>query len=451
MYRQIKMYLALVAASALVAPAFAGEAEELRKELSELRQKVDSLQAQNVSNLESEIDQYLNQSDAHEGAQGGGALAGITIGASLTTVFQGTLGLDQNDRSAVNGDVDLDVDIEVTDNLSMFIYMTANDGGESGQGFPAFFGPLDSEGRAFRSSGSMTAGGGGFPAIAGATFGGMSDGIGVNGTVSVDPGSVTLREGGIRHSIAIGDHRLHWETGALNQRLRFLQNAHSNDANTQFLNDNFINNPSVPWLNDASGRTVFGWHGWLSFGDNKQFTVNFGWFNTPGQFFTRGQFMIQLSWRGEVDGREMNVRVMAFINEFFRDGLNDGDSGFGLSWDWSVTDNIGLFVRISANGGDVNPVEFDASVGAVLSGLIGSRPDDKLGVAIGFTTANSTVLPGLPEDTEITLEIYYAYMMEDGKLQITPHLMIVTDPGGNAAPWADDMLVILGLRIHVPF
>ena len=449
MYRQIKTYLALVAGLAFVAPASAGEAEELRQELRELRQKVDSLEAQNAANLESEIDEYLSENGVHTSAQGGGALAGISIAARFTTVFQATVGLDQFDRHAANGDVDLDFDFEVTDNLSLFIYMTANDASESnGSGFPAFFGPLDSEGRA---RGSFLTGAAGFPAIAGRTFGGLSDGIGVNGTVPTDPGSVTLREGGVRHSFAIGDHRLHWEAGALNQRTRFLQNKHSNDANTQFLNDNFINNASILWLNDSTGRTVFGWHGWISFGDNKQFTLNFGWFNTPGQFFNQGQFMIQFSWRGEVDGREMNLRVMAFINEFFVDGNGDGDAGFGLSWDWSVTDNIGLFVRIAANGDDVNPVEFDASIGAVFSGLIGSRPDDRLGVAIGFLTANDTVQPGLPEDTEVTLEIYYAYMMEDGKLQITPHLMIVTDPGGNAAPWADDQLFILGVRIHVPF
>jgi hypothetical protein len=29
--------------------------------------------------------------------------------------------------------------------------------------------------------------------------------------------------------------------------------------------------------------------------------------------------------------------------------------------------------------------------------------------------------------------------------------MYVSDPGGNASPWQDDALFILGIRIHVPF
>jgi carbohydrate-selective porin OprB len=57
----------------------------------------------------------------------------------------------------------------------------------------------------------------------------------------------------------------------------------------------------------------------------------------------------------------------------------------------------------------------------------------------------------LPEDTEFSLEVYYRYMAEDGKLQITPHLIFVSEPGGGQLVFGDDALFILGLRIHVPF
>ena len=83
--------------------------------------------------------------------------------------------------------------------------------------------------------------------------------------------------------------------------------------------------------------------------------------------------------------------------------------------------------------------------------LLDSRPDDVIGVGVILTGANDAVLVGVPEDVEFTLELYYRYMAEDGNLQVTPHLLIVTDPGGNVAPWADDLLIVLGVRVHVPF
>ena len=64
--------------------------------------------------------------------------------------------------------------------------------------------------------------------------------------------------------------------------------------------------------------------------------------------------------------------------------------------------------------------------------------------------ANKSVLVGVPEDTEWSFELYYRLMLEEGKLQVTPHLLFVIDPGGGIN-WVDDTLVILGLRVFVPF
>jgi hypothetical protein len=179
--------------------------------------------------------------------------------------------------------------------------------------------------------------------------------------------------------------------------------------------------------------------------------VSYGWFNAPGRWFDHGQFYIQGAWKGEVSGRVMNVRVLGWIQDFFQDAQGDGSAGGGVSWDWWVTDRIGLWARIAINGGDVNPVEADYSFGVAWNGPFGRRPDDQLGAAFGIISANDTVLVGIPESTEVTLEIYYKLMLEGGKLQVTPHFMVVTDPGGGLAPWQDDVLFILGIRVYVPF
>jgi len=447
MYRHYSaLFLALIAVGLVwVTPAAAGEDTDLREEVRQLREKIEALQGQQSALLEDEVEQYLDQTVA--GAQGNGNLDGITINARFTMVFQATLGLDPADRAVVNGDVDLDIDFAVTDNLDLFIHMTANealsdDGDDSGS-FPGQFGSV--------STGAPPGVVNSFGPIAGRTFSGFTDGIGVNGTTPTDPGSVTVYEAGIYHRLQVSDRTLHWEMGAIDPRTRFLQNAFADNENTQFINNLFDDSPSVLWLTDATGRTVFGWHAWMNFGDNNQITVNFGWFNIPGQFFNNGQLYFQFHWTGEVNGREMNIRLMGTINEFFEDASNDGTAAGGASWDWYVTDTIGVGIRIAATGGDVNPVDFDAAVFVQFDGLIGSRPDDTIGVAVGFITADDGVLVGVPEDTEVTIELYYRYMMEDGKLQITPHLMIVSEPGGNTSPWQDDTLFILGVRIYVPF
>jgi hypothetical protein len=453
MHRHVSLALLALLALGLLptAPARASELDVLKEEVRALREKIESLQTQTTTNLEQEIEEYLDESTAWKSAQGGGSLQGVTIHASFTSVVQGTVGLDRN-RTVASGDVDLNFDFQVTDNLTLFIYLTANEGSSSGStasngSFPYQFGSVST----------------GMPPtvhmpIGGATFGSLTDGIGVNGTVPTDPGSITVYEAGIVHALPFADNKLYWEIGALDPRKRFLQNALSDDENTQTLNNNFDDSPSILWLSDAtaSRRTVFGVHMWISFGANKEFTLSWGWFNTPGSFFERGQLMVQFAWKGEIGGREMNVRAMGFVNEFFREGppTGDGDTGGGVSWDWWVTDKVGVWVRAALNTGDVNPIETDYSGGVVLAGLISKRPDDVIGIAVGVVNTNKlvSVVAGLPEDSELTLEVYYKYMMEGGKLQISPHVIVVQDPGGGSSAWGkEDMLVIVGIRIHVPF
>jgi hypothetical protein len=389
--------------------------------------------------LENEIDDYLSETEALHGAQGGDALQGVTIHASFTTVFQGTIGQSSpaQDIGVMDGDADLQFDFQVTDNLNLFLNATANTSGAGSlpPNFPATF------------------------ISTGPTAGGWTDGIGVNGTVPIAPGAVALEEGGIRHLIPAGSTEIWSEMGKLDPRDRFLQSAFADDANTGFINNNVDDDPAFMYLTNAGGLNSLGWHVTVTFGNNKQYSFNIGWFAPPGQWFANGQAYAQFSWKLEVSGREMNIRLAGYWQNLFQNftgTLNEkSDAGGGLLWDWLVTDKMGLFVKIATNGGDINPVDLDASIGLVWTGIIGSRPNDAVGVSVGFITINTTVTGPLPEDTEIMVELYYRYTMEDGKLQITPHVMYVMDPGGgaiaNGGTFTDDALFILGLRIHVPF
>jgi hypothetical protein len=405
-----------------------------------------------ASMLENEIDDYLSETEALHGAQGGDALQGVTIHASFTAVFQGTLGQSSpaEDVGVASGDMDLQFDFQVTDNLNLFFNATANE-----QGMGALPYNYSATGIAGIPPGTVNVAGVGVFSYSLGTLGAWMDGIGVNGTVPTAPGSIRLEEGGIRHLIPAGSTEIWHEMGKIDPRDRFLQSAFADDENTGFINNNVDDNPAVPYLTNGAGFNSLGWHFTIVFGNNKEFQVNFGWFAFPGQWFAHGQLMAQFSWKGEISGREMNVRLMGFWQNLFRDATGDGSAGGGVVWDWLVTDKMGLFVKVCTDGGDVNPVELDGSVGLVWTGLIGSRPNDALGVSVSFISANTTVTGAIPEDTEFMLELYYRYTMEDGKLQITPHLIFVSDPGGGQASaggtFADDTLFILGLRIHVPF
>jgi hypothetical protein len=412
----------LAALGVWLAPAATiGGESPLQEEVATLRQRLADIESRRARLLNREIEQYLAESAASH-AQGGALwMDATTIHARFTAVVQGTVDYCDENCTNVNGDVDLDFDFKVTDHLDLFVYTTANT--------DEHFEPLP--------DGALTGAG-------------MTDSIGVDGTKPVRPGSLQLREAGIHHRLGIGDKTLHWEIGQLDPRLRFGQNAFAGDENTQFIHNLFDDASSMLWLSDASGRTTLGLHFWIALSDSV--TLSWGWWNTPGQWFNNGQALVQLHWKGQISGRETNLRLYGWIDEFFEDGAGDGSSGGGASWDWWLSEKIGIFATIAATGGEVNPVEMDAAVGLAWTGLWDRRPDDTLGVAVGFvslqdgSTLGSTVFP---EDTELHLEIYWRLMFEESRLQVTPHVIAVTDPNGGLA--TNDQLWILGLRIFVPF
>jgi hypothetical protein len=279
------------------------------------------------------------------------------------------------------------------------------------------------------------------------------DGIDVNGTVPTNPGAVVTNEVGMRWAAKVGETTVNQEIGEIDPRHRFLQNAICPDNNTGFIHNSFTDPASVQWITTAGGTTSLGYYAWLELGDQKQFTVSGGWFNTAGQWFNNGQLYIQVAWKGDVSGREMNVRFLVHW-----DGFNpsvDNDTWlFGWSWDWWLTEKIGVFFTGGFNVDDTNPVDYDFQLGFVFNGLISSRPDDQLGAGFIFTHLDDDVVGVVPEDTEFGFEVYYKIAVADGRVFVTPHFMFVVDPGGGVggpAGFVEDSLFILGVRMHVPF
>ena len=75
-----------------------------------------------------------------------------------------------------------------------------------------------------------------------------------------------------------------------------------------------------------------------------------------------------------------------------------------------------------------------------------------IGVAIAYLSLQqgSTLASGpFPEDDEIHVEAYYRFSFEGGRLQVTPHILFIRDPGGGTSKFQE--LTVVGVRIHVPF
>ncbi len=425
-------------------------AQDDQGEIERLRQENQGLKA---AQLDQDVTAYLAETKGWEGAQGGDGLKGVTLKADFTTVYQGLIGNDGTDIGVVDGDFDLNFDLQVSDEVSLFIYMTANNG--NGASFPG----------TFAGAGIALPSGGPFGAT---TNAGVTDGIDVNGTVPTNPGAVATNEVGARIASTFGNIVLHQEMGEIDPRTRFLQNVFAPNSNKTFIHGSFADPASVQWITTAAGTTSLGWYVWVELGAQKQFTVSAGWFNLPGTWFDHGQLYLQFAWKGEVKGREMNVRLLFTLDGY--NGVNGAGPGagafggtsesafvFGWSWDWWVSEKIGLFTTGGFNSDDVNPVDYDFQFGVVFQGMIESRPDDQFGAGIIFTHLDTDLpgIAGVAEDTEFAFELYYRLAMANGKVWVTPNMIFVMDPGGgdiaNGGSFADDTLFILGVRVHIPF
>ncbi|MGQ0613527.1 MAG: carbohydrate porin [Planctomycetaceae bacterium] len=448
-----------VAACALCAATVrAGDDGDLREEVRQLREEmkenraqmkaqqeeIASLREQRATLLREEVSAYLQESGPWQSSEGAerGLLDRLRIPITFVSVLQATLGNEPADRLIGDGNVRIDFEMQITDKLSGFVHIVANTGPS---GNPTAFGSI------FPANGT-----GPFGPIGAPTATGLFDGIDVDGTQSFNASPIDVYQAGIRYQFMVGDTAVHYEVGGLDPRLRNSQNAFADDELTQFLNNSFDDAPAISWITTGPrGTSVFGLHMWVELGAEKQFTVSWGWYNSVAQIFNNGQLYFQFAWAGDVNGRRMNVRLLALIDSYTEASAGEDVFGGGISWDWMATDKVGLFVRINANGGDFNPVDMDASIGAVFLGLIESRPDDTIGVAIGFISLQTVTVGPLagfapPEDTELTIEVYYRLVSEGGKFQVTPHLMFISDPAGGVG-WTEDTLFILGVRLFVPF
>jgi hypothetical protein len=426
--RRFLLLLAAFLASA-ACPVRADE-EDLRAQAADLRRRAEVLEAQQLRLLKKDVTRYLDDVTPEAGAEGASGLEGLTLHAAVTGVCLATVGSDPSDTHSVHGVAELDFSFDVTENLTLFVDLTAN---SNSAAFPAAFGPI--------------------AGTSGATLSGLVDGIGVDGTVSTAPGDIAAQEWGFLWTTFVADQAVDIMAGRIDPREYYATNAFAANARTQFLNNLFDDPPALDWPTNATGTTILGVRVYTEFGPRKQYSFDIGWYNQPGRWFDQGIMICEFAWHGKLKEREFHLRVYGQLNT----APDSPAGGFGVSFDWYATKRIGVFARATVKDNQPisqnhpNQIESDWQLGAVFFGPIPSRQDDQLGVAWGLVKGPiDAIVPLAPVNHENVIEIYYTFMLEGGKIQVSPDAQFVIDPGGGTFAGGDN-LFLLGVRVHVPF
>ncbi|MFC5741409.1 carbohydrate porin [Dyella tabacisoli] len=286
--------------------------------------------------------------------------------------------------------------------------------------------------------------------------------------------------------------RLVFTVGKITQTDIFEKSNYANDPRTQFLNWALITHGAWDYAADARAYTIgaaaeFYWDDWA---------VRVGRFmepkvaNGPKLNYQIGRFhgdQFELEHDHKIGDLPGLVRVMVFRNRAFagnyRDAINAAQvnggvpdvtsvrkdankTGYGLSVEQRITDDIGVFARASYADDKVEEyafTEIDKTVsgGISIKGIRWQRPDDTIGIAFSSAGLNrdhrdylaAGGLGGFLGDGQLSrygrekaLEIYYNFQIAKG-VQFTADFQRITNPGYNAD--RQGPIQIIGGRFHV--
>jgi hypothetical protein len=239
-------------------------------------------------------------------------------------------------------------------------------------------------------------------------------------------------------------------TGGKAEQLGFLdENAFANDEGKQFVGKPFVNNSVLDSENEFTpligvkfqpleliGISLVGASTSRPYVegtplDNTSKSKYDNVFSTP---FVGGQLTVSPKF-GELEGNYRFYGWQAGYNHSKLDsnrnpiaGQKDKGWGVGISADQQLTEMIGLFGRFGWNNDDVYVVEWEASGGVNLKGLIPSREEDNLGLGFAALTPGDRYEQN---DPEYHLEAYYRIAVTEN-LAFTPDLQYVWNPGGDS-------------------
>jgi hypothetical protein len=262
-----------------------------------------------------------------------------------------------------------------------------------------------------------------------------------------DDTGLRLLEAHYTHAFLDGRLRL---TGGKAEPLRFLdENAFANDEWTQFVGKPFVNNSVLDSENEftpmlgalyrpvellslslvgASTSRPYTEDSPLA-SDAKSKYDNI--LSTP---FLGGQLAVSPKF-GKLEG---NYRIYGWYASYdhsrldrrrdFIAGEKDKGWGVGVSADQQLSEAVGIFGRFGWNNEDVYAVQWEASGGLNLKGLVPGREEDEIGLGFAGLVPDSRYAEN---DPEYHLELYYRFVVTEN-LALTPDFQYIFNPGGDS-------------------
>ncbi len=398
--------------------SFAGEVDELKKEVQLLKQMLQS-EAKKRQALEEKVNAVEGRSIRVEQAQQEAEKKGshfnlsdpenpLSLGGGVTGIIQGSSGNKNsidgtNDRTALSLTVDLGLNARLSEHHRLYIDMEAGigDGGNDRVG-----------------------------------------GVGATSTVNYDPYNTTgattnLALSTIYWSGEFLDQRLVVSAGKMDPNGFWDENNYANDETSQFVTGMFVRGAGTlhPEAQNYYAPSLA-----VQYAVNDY--IDLAWVANSSDFndiFVNIENVAQLTLKPQlIEGLEGNYRFFYMndgrvYNDIVSGQRKNGNSG-GVSFDQQITDNIALFGRyelidknVSFSGG--NNVESFWSGGVDLAGALWGRPRDNIGIAYGSLSYNKRLVKQKNEDH---FEAYYNAAIFD-RLHISPHYQYIHNIKGVAA------------------
>ncbi|WP_456431687.1 carbohydrate porin [Thermosulfuriphilus sp.] len=458
--------------------ASADEIDELRQMLKEVLKENQELMKR-VKVLEERLSRYeerVSVPSEGESSLRPAGIRGLDIGLSVATVVQGVTGVDTTvENLHVHGGREPAGTREaLTDESKGYAAATVD------LDFTASFSPRS---RAYLL---LEMGSGHNPEDEIPSFAGIIDEAISMVPVETDDGDVRVSEAWYEQDFPLGPGKIRFRFGKVDITTDFDTNEYANDETSQFISGTFVNNIAVEW--PAYGFGMMLWY------EADRFNLGLGYADADGgwdSIFDYPFLIAELGLNLKPFGRSGHYRFSVWYNgekhlrwsqlkAYYTAGINpqntDDAWGLGVSLDQEIAEGLGFFLRYGLRDSDhlvgyagyddtgafdIESVDFSygfrhaLSLGFQLAGSLWGRPDDGLGLGLGFVWLNRNYEDfwkkkgpfatrdgrSLETDTEYHLEVYYRCQVSDN-LALTPDFQWTVNPAGLY----DDGFWVLSLR-----
>lgn len=247
--------------------------------------------------------------------------------------------------------------------------------------------------------------------------------------------------------------------GKLDPTVYLDNNEYANDECGQFLGSIFRNSAVIEFPDNTIGI-----RGHVAF--MRMVDIELTMFDGDADFQQIGDhpfLATQITFKPQLMDRNGNYRLLFWLNEASHTKWDDAGktkesaSGFGISCDQELADNIGTFLRAGWQSDDAAldtttfSLESSYSAGLRFAGLWG-RDNDVFGLGYGIIEPSDDYKKAgnLQAKTEGHLEFYYNYKVNEN-LSITPDIQMITNPYGKDAASGTSTIVAAGIRAQLDF